>query len=293
MTIQWSVSQSWLAEACPLQWWLRYRFRAKPAQPEAPNRVAGRARHLALDVAYRQVLALPARRRSATMESTAPLALEALNKYWQRQDPEVPAHELLRAHEEITALLARLPMPTADRIIGPESPFSYLAPGSLVTVVGMIDLGLWTGDSSAHLRDWKSNGIPDTVHGNVQLAVYYFVIRSLHRFLTEVTVGLYSIRQNREVYDTLDPETATETMRQLVEQAVRVDEQARAADEPGADVLRIFPPQPGSYVCGACVFRSYCPAMTSTPPPVREGIDVAAEQARLAHRLDSATGIAS
>lgn len=289
-TLQWSVSQGWLAEACPFQWWLKHRFQAKPAQPEAPKRIAGRARHAALEAAFNDANSYAPDQRTGTMERTFDVAVNALTDYWLEQNPKVPPHELLRASEDIHAVLVSQPMPKAGTLIGPEHPFRLFIPYASLDLVGMIDVGFWTGEHSVRLVDWKSNTIPDTVHGNIQLAVYYYVMRSLIPHLTEVEVALYSIRQNREVADTLDPELVVHIVRTLIDQAVEVNRKANEAQRPGAEILRIFPPTPSAFACETCPFRSYCPAMSATSPPVRPGVNVAAERERLFRRLDPVTG---
>lgn len=290
MTIVWSVSQSHVWNECRLQWWMRYVAHAPAAQPDAPNRVSGRAKHMALETAYNAVKDLRWHERGRTMESTLTVALEVMERYWREQDPDVDSWDIDRAAEEIGAVLSRLPMPQSRAIIGPELKFSVPVEesGGAVTLNGVIDLGLWSDlERSVHLRDWKSNTIPDTVQGNPQLAVYDYVIRRIYPTVRTVSVGLYSIRKNRETYGALD-DPEHRVVRGVVNDAWEADAARYDAKQPGEEPLRIFAPTPSERACSGCPFRSYCPAVSpdATLPLREDPAVVAATREALMRRLD-------
>lgn len=284
--IRWSESQAW-AFGCPRRWWMRYVAQVPAAQPDAPERLAGRAKHVAMETAY--TIARDRRVPDATMEPTIDRAARALETYWLREDPDARGWDIQRAVEDVGTVLASLPMPARHAIIGPELKFEVQVPetGMLVTLIGVIDLGLWTGPDSIHVRDWKSGKVPEVVTGNRQLSVYDYVIRMLVPKVRAVTVGLYSLRYNAETEGELG-EDRDHTLMTMMDTAHEVAAKLEAAKQPGAEAGRIFPTNP-SPECLTCPFRSYCPITDSGVWPVRDGVDVDAERAKLSRRLNPVT----
>lgn len=277
MTIVWSVSQS-SAWQCPRQWWLNTIARAMPAQPEASNRVRGRALHAAIECAYRLAVMNPA---EGFMIQFLDDAVRLLWQSWgrhQRQD------DYNTAVGQLTELFLTLPVPAPGAVLGIErkAVLEHSDKFGTYKINCVMDLVFKTGPTSAHIRDWKSGRVDDDVHSNVQLAIYDLAARMLWPWLTTITVGLYSVRENRET----DPVELTAEDRETALSLMLYD-----ASDAYATVAEHgpFPPNPGER-CSTCVFRSYCPEFTGALLPLRPGLtshDVAGERVQLARRLES------
>lgn len=285
MTIVWSVSQS-SAWQCPRQWWYSTVARATPAQPEAGNRARGRAIHAAIECAYRLAVMNPA---AGFMIQYLDDAARLLWHTWgrhQRQD------EYNMVVSQLTELFMTLPVPAPGAVLGIEKKVTLEHGDEFGSykINCVMDLVLKTGPASAHIRDWKSGRIDDDVSRNVQLAVYDRAARTVWPWLTTVTVGLYSVRENRETLAVeLNPEDRAASFQDLLRDAddahARLDEVAHQG-RPGTDA---FPTRPGEG-CSSCVFRSYCPEFSGAVLPLRPGVtsqDAVRERAELAHRLES------
>lgn len=285
MTIVWSVSQS-SAWQCPRQWWLSNIARAMPAQPEAPNRARGRALHAAIECAYRLAIMNPVR---GFMIRFLDDAVRVLWNTWgmhQRQD------DYNTAVGQLTELFLTLPVPAPGAVLGVEKKavVEFADKFGEYKINCVMDLVLKTGPTSAHIRDWKSGRISDDLSANVQLALYDLAARTTWPWLDTVTVGLYSVRENRET----EPVELTAEDRAVALSSLLYDAsdahatlaEARSGIVSGAEG---FPPAPGER-CSSCIFRSYCPQFSGALLPLRSGVttgDVARERGRLAHRLES------
>jgi CRISPR/Cas system-associated exonuclease Cas4 (RecB family) len=291
----WSVSQSHILAECPRQWWFRYVAAARPAQPRAVKQIIGSAIHAGLEAAYRAVQAgkaIPVSRggfrhaRGAPLAATAGLAaLAAFSAYWDANGAGVREYEREDAERLLLELLEALITPHAGEILGVEEKFTLRTmPQDEVPptrVVGVMDLVLNTTnemDKSIHIRDWKLGPVPTDpaeLENNVQLCTYVAAATYRWPWAKRIAVGLYSIRERREIVTALHPDSVEHAARQLSYDA----ETARLREE-----RKWVEPTPGEH-CGGCRFRSYCPAMNKTKPPVVSGVDVAAERARLAQLL--------
>lgn len=283
--IVWSVSQS-AAWQCPRQWWLRHVAQAMPAQPDAPNRARGRAMHAAIERAYITAIGDPS--RGGYMIKYIAAAAAVLWETWGYQQR---ADEYNTAVSQLSDLFLTLPVPAPHAILGIERQVSLTHTDEFGSykINCVMDLVLRTGATSAHIRDWKSGRIEDDLSRNVQLAIYDLAARTAWPWLTTITVGLYSIRENRETPPVeLDPRDRLVSLEQLLRDAsdahATLDE-VRRGERSGAEA---FPPVPGDR-CASCVFRSYCPQFENAVLPLRAGVsaqDVAAQQRKLAHRLE-------
>lgn len=285
MTTVWSVSQS-SAWQCPRQWWLSTVARAVPAQPEAPNRARGRALHAAIECAYRRAVMNPA---DGFMIQFLGDAVRLLWQTWgrhQRQD------DYNTAVSQLTEVFMTLPVPAPGAVLGIEkkATLEHADKFGAYKINCVMDLVLKTGPTSAHIRDWKSGRIDGNTHGNVQLAIYDLAARTLWPWLTSITVGLYSVRENRETepieLTAEDRETALSGLLYDASDAYATLAEAKGGIVPGSEA---FLPRPGER-CSSCVFRSYCPAFTGALLPLRADLtaqDVAQERARLARHLES------
>lgn len=283
--IVWSVSQS-SAYQCPRQWWLNSVASTKPAQPEAPNRARGRAIHAAIEHAYQL-----ATRQNFTPGFMIKFIEPALTVLWDLWGRHRRQDDYNNTASQITTLFLTLPIPAPHAVLGIEEKATLEVSDEFGSyrVNCVLDLVLQTGPTSAHIRDWKSGRIDDDVSRNVQLAVYDLAARTLWPWLTKVTVGLYSVAQNRE---TEPVELEIEDRHASVEDLLYDASDAHAAlSEVRQGILTVmdaFPTRPGER-CSSCVFRSYCPEWSGALLPLRPGFttqDVARERARLAHRFD-------
>lgn len=284
MTIVWSVSQS-SAWQCPRQWWFNSVAHAPPAQPEAGNRARGRAIHAAIECAYRH---------ATTQAVTGYMIVfiePALAVLWQQWGKSQRQDEYNIAASQLTELFMKLPVPAPQSVLGIEKKVTLEHRDEFGTykINCVMDLVLQTGATSAHIRDWKSGRIDGDVTDNVQLAVYDLAARTTWPWLTTVTVGLYSVRENRETpLIELDPQDRAACLNRLLGDADNAHSalsDARDGIVPGTEA---FPTRPGER-CSSCVFRSYCPEFTGALLPLRPGVttqDAARERVKLAHRLE-------
>lgn len=289
----WSVSQTHAMAECPRAWWFRYVAAATPAQPRSVKQLIGSAIHAGLEAAYLAAKADVAwagsvMRAGRTMGSTHGLAaLAAFSAYWDANGAGVRDYEREDAERLLLELLDMLITPRSWEVLGVEEKFSLrLFPQepdvSPVTVHGVMDLVFNTsvGDTkSIHIRDWKLGPVPTgetELQRNAQLCAYAGA--AVHRWpwVTRITVGLYSIRERREISTVLHPDSIERAARQLAHDA----ETGRLRAE-----QKWVEPTTGDH-CGGCRFRSYCPKMNRAKPPVMDGVDVAAERARLNNILN-------
>ena len=292
----WSVSQSHIMAECPRQWWFRYVAAATPAQPRAVKQIVGSAIHAGLEAAYQAVRTgkgIPVSRggfrraQDATLATTAGLvALAAFSAYWDTHGAGVREYEREDAERMLLELLEVLITPFAWEILGVEEKFTLRTQPQSddvppVRVTGVMDLVLNTStaaEKSIHIRDWKLGSVPEDpaeLENNVQLCTYAAAAVYRWPWVKRVTVGLYSVRERREIITELHPDSIEHAAHQLSFDA----ETARLRVE-----RNWVEPTAGEH-CGGCRFRSYCPAMNRMKPPVVDGVDVKAERARLAQLL--------
>lgn len=281
-TRPWSVSESHAMAECPRAWWFRYVAKAVPAQPRSVKQIIGSAIHAGLEAAYvaaqTDISPVGSVPRAGLPLSTAHglAALTAFSAYWDANGADVRDYEREDAERLLLELLDILITPHVREILGVEERFSFpISPQ--VTMYGVMDLVLNTStatDKSIHIRDWKLGPVPTDekeLQRNMQLCTYAGAAMRRWPWVERVTVGLFSIREHREIRTVLHPDSIEQAARELAHDA----ETARLRAE-----RKWVEPITGEH-CGGCRFRSYCPKMNRTRPPVMDGVDVAAERARL------------
>jgi len=277
----WSVSQSHALAECPRAWWFRYVAAATPAQPRAVKQLIGSAIHAGLEAAYRAAKANTSWTGRTMADTYGLAALAAFNTYWDANGTGVREYEREDAERLLLELLDVLTVPRAWEILGVEERFSLrLFPQDDMppaTVHGVMDLVFNTtvaDKRSIHIRDWKLGSVPTSeteLQRNTQLCTYAAAAVHHWPWVTRVTVGLYSIRERREISTELHPDSIEHAAKELAHDA----ETARLRVE-----RKWVEPTTGDH-CGGCRFRSYCPKMNRTKPPVMDGVDVVTERARL------------
>lgn len=282
----WSVSQSHAMAECPRAWWLRYVANATPAQPRPVKQLIGSAIHAGLEAAYQATKnnepSVAANRGKPALSQTAGLqALTAFNEYWTANGAGVREYERDDAERLLVELLDNLIAPLPVSVLAVEQKFTVrMFPQDdvpPVTVHGVMDVVFDTSPrlrNSIHIRDWKLGSVPTDrkeLERNVQLCTYAGAATYLWPWVERITVGLFSIREQREIRTELHPDSIEQAARELAHDA----ETARLRAE-----RKWVEPITGEH-CGGCRFRSYCPKMNRTRPPVMDGVDVAAERARL------------
>lgn len=288
----WSVSQTHAMAECPRAWWLRYVAKAQPAQPRPVKQLIGSAIHAGLEAAYRAAQAdIPPTgsvpRAGLPLSTTHGLAaLAAFSAYWDANGAGVREYEREDAERLLLELLDVLITPHVREILGVEEKFNLrLFPQepnlSPVTVHGVMDLVLNTSrpdEKSILIRDWKLGPVPTDereLQRNTQLCTYAGAAMHLWPWVRKITVALYSIRERREIRTELHPDSIEHAAKELAHDAKTAHIRAET---------KWVEPITGEH-CGGCRFRSYCPKMNRTRPPVMDGVDVAAERARLAQLL--------
>lgn len=281
--IRWSVSQS-AAWRCPRQWWFRHVANAVPAQPDAARRGRGRAVHAALERAY---FLADQYRPDGFMHQFTPQALEVLYNTWGKDQP---LHEFQQAASEVADVLLRLPVPRNVLGVEYKIALTHTDDYGSYEIVCVLDLALRTGPASAHIRDWKSGNIDGDLSTNSQLAVYDLAARTRWPWLTDISVGLYSVRHNRENSTTLTPQERDAAFEGLLRDASDAYARVQEVRTGAVSADEAFPPRPEPDRCSGCAFRSYCPLFASAILPLRRGLslqDVATERNRLTLRLES------
>lgn len=264
----WSPSAIILARSCRLAWWLRY---ADPDRPprrapvgETP-RVLGIIAHAGFAAAYRAASADPDYTAGTLMGRYGDTALDAVADAWTAAN--LPRHSAARVRvlTEVEAALEALPRPHPLAVLSVEEPLAMTGPsGTPFTTVP--DLVLRTGPHSAHVRDWKrtaasSLGKPAALLDDDQLAPYVVAVVQRWPWVQRVSVGLFSVTSNREVFlEDFPVDTALERVRG---QEVTAYEVEHALDSGGA-----FPATPDGSNCTRCTGHARCPVWT--PPDTQK-----------------------
>jgi RecB family exonuclease len=284
----WSVSQSHAMNECPRAWWFRYVAKAAPAQPRPVKQVVGSAIHAGLEAAYLAAKANAAWAGSRRMVDTyAMAALTAFSAYWDANGARIREYERHDAERLLLELLDVLVTPRPWEILGVEEQFTLRTFPQTntppATVTGVMDLVFNTSYAdvkSIHIRDWKLGTVPTDpkeLENNQQLCTYAAAATHRWPWVQQITVGLYSIRERREVITELHSDSINHAVNQLSYDAETG--RLRAA-------RRWVEPLPGEH-CGGCRFRSYCPTMVKNRPPLVPGVDLVAERAMIAEKLTS------
>lgn len=282
-TMSWSAARSASWRTCPRQFLFRDVLRAEPAQHENGRRPRGRVMHAGMEAAFR-TLATGKHRHALTMAWYISEAHEAMRAHPDAEALSVA--DLAECLQIVSNVLATLDVPYAGSVLGIEYPFSFVHKG--IPVNGTIDLAMRTGPTSLRITDWKSGRIAtrtEQLEGNTALMIYSIAAARAWRWAKEIEVGLHSMRYGQANYLTV-----TREMQELTLVRLARDYHAAEAARNHLDPLTlndVFPTKPGEH-CSACVFRSYCPLFAKSSPPVRPGVDVDAERARLEAQISLA-----
>lgn len=272
----WSVSQSHTLEQCPRQWWFQYEARAQPAQPRGVPQLIGSAIHAGMEAAY-NALQRGDERPGVTLSVSVGLeALAAFSQYWEANAAHVREYEREDAERLLLELLDTVPTPAHGNVLAVEQRFTLTTP---TIVSGVMDLVLRAGMTWIHIRDWKLGSVPtkpEELEHNIQLATYVRAAQQAWPWATRITVGLFSIRERREVIHELHPESVAHAAARLAADAEEASTRVRSG---------WVEPTTGDH-CNGCRFRSYCPKMDRIKNhPVLNGVNVAAKRAALARKL--------
>lgn len=271
MTDIWSPSRVLSYRSCPRQEFLRYRRGPQaPVAPELPvsaavdepqgvnKLVLGTVGHAGLEAAYRTAAEMPEHYPGSRMSIFAEVAMDAINAAWDRlrlPTVGVEGFELMSAVEaEVFDVLARLPVPPPANIVGIEHELLVPTPSGRMER-GTLDLALRTGPASLHIRDWKRrrlSALPKSTElaRHDALGFYAFAARRYWPWARRVTVGLYSILDNREVSTDCPMPVATEVV-------IGHDVLAEKAEGD-----RERKPTPDGESCTHCSVRDDCPLWT-------------------------------
>ena len=206
---------------------------------------AGTLAHVGMEAAYLAARDLSLRTVGMRMERFEHIALSAMDAARGELDEEGVEF----ARECVVLTLRALPAPLPSAVLGVESRTRLDLPSGRL-MQGIIDLALSTGHHVVHVRDWKLTRyrrLPKSrdLLDDGKMAFYAY---SLYRSGAEsVTVGLYSLSDQREVIAEM-PEAA------VVNRMRRYDGVINAAE---AD--REFRPTPRDNNCSSCPVRSSCP----------------------------------
>jgi hypothetical protein len=272
----WSVSQSHALEQCPRAWWFQYEARAQPAQPRGVPQLIGSAIHAGMEAAYNALQRGDERPGRTLSVSVGLEALAAFSAYWDTNAAHVRDYEREDAERLLLELLDAIPTPAHGNVLAVEQRFTLTAP---TLVSGVMDLVLRAGMTWIHIRDWKLGSVPtrpEELEHNIQLATYVRAAQQAWPWATRITVGLFSIRERREVIHELHPESVAHAAARLAADAEEASTRVRSG---------WVEPTTGDH-CNGCRFRSYCPKMNRIKNlPVMDGVDVVAERAALARKL--------
>lgn len=281
--MSWSPARSTSWRTCPRQFLFRDVLNAAPAQHENARRPRGRVMHAGMEAAFRALVSGKYR--------------HALSMAWYIAE----AHEAMRNHSDAQALswvdfadclqtvsnaLAMLDVPNAGDVLGIEYPFSFVHKG--IPVNGTIDFAQRTGPKSLRITDWKAGRIisrAEQLEGNTALMIYSIAAARAWHWAEKIEVGLHSMRYGEAHYLTVTREMQELALSRLVHDYHEAETARVRLGRHSTD--NEFPAKSGEH-CSACVFRSYCPLFARSNPPVRPGVDVEAERARLEARISLA-----
>lgn len=274
--MNWSPTRAESWRACRFRYWLRYEQHVQPSQVVDPQRMHGRLVHAGLAGAYQRAAIADGWTIGAWMIEFAEDARAAIMGYTDR-DP-ITERQRETALAETERVLRQLPIPAPGAILGVETPFEMTIDG--VTIDGVIDLMLRTGQTTIHDRDWKTGTIPETITLHPQMGTYSAATARLFPWARTVTVGLFSTRHLQETLGEFSAETIRYVLDGLLRKHHEAVEMARLVRQRRVSILVAYPPR-SSAACSRCDCRSYCPLFTRVPLPVRDETVVASEKKRI------------
>lgn len=259
MTITWSPTKVLRYRTCPRQWALveaqprgrRSEFDLDLALPLKLGIIEHSAMQAAYEVARDGLRPYRPGEFMAVYSDAALDALDtALDGFGLAEAPEAAQLE-----EEVLAVLDRLPRPHPSAVLGVERQLDDVIDG--VPFINVLDLILRTGATSLHLRDWKRRNIKDLpktleLLDDPQMCSYRSAVARHFPWATRVTVGLYSLISNREVWAELPLTRAMGTMA------------GEVATTRKAESDTLCRPTPNGSNCQRCPVKPQCPVWTES-----------------------------
>lgn len=198
-----------VARSCRRQWGLRYgaitadlprRHGKTDALKSLPQRL-GILAHAGMEAAYLAAQHAPlalAGARMSTFESNAMLSMNGV-----ALELDLDEQDLFEAQDDVLRTLRTLPAPLPGAVRGIEQDMQALLPSGR-EMRGRADLILATGRRTVHIRDWKRKRTkalprPDDLLSDDALGFYAYAQYRQDPDI-QVTVGLYSLRDQDEVF---------------------------------------------------------------------------------------------
>jgi len=266
----WSPSMVAKYTSCPRMWALQYgiltpfmasaRQHGKTSehqrrQPSLASRLGTLAHH-GMQAPYEVAASAPLRVIGATMDRYIPVAFEAIDA--RAVELDIDEMNVALVKDDVLHTLRILPVPLPKAILGVEQRVQVNLPGG-TPMRGDIDLALWVGRKAVHIRDWKRIAVnrlpsPDELLSDGKMAFYAYS-QYITGVADGVSVGLYSLRDQREVYREMSYGTA----KAVVERQEAI---IRTAETDG--VLR---PTPRGGNCQRCPVIAACPLWANGKRP--------------------------
>lgn len=255
----WSPSMVECYISCPRAWGLIYgaliplsapsfQMDGNSASSPEPHLRKGTLAHIGMQVAYERAREGRIRLVGATMAQYEQDALRAI-------DDHVPEFDLDEiglgdVKDDVIRTLRALPAPLPHAVFGVERHAKVALPSGR-TMQGVIDLALVVGSGALHVRDWKHTRYtrlpkPDALLDDGKMGFYAYALYQSAEVYA-VSVGLYSLRDQREVFREMPYPAAARLMRRYDEVIDR------------AELDSVLPPTPRGGNCQPCPVRKLCP----------------------------------
>lgn len=266
----WSPSMVARYISCPRSWALQYgiltpfvvaarqhgKTSAYQRQRPSLSRRMGTLGHHGMQAAYEAAQSAPLRVIGATMDRYIPSAFAAIDAHAEELDIDEMNVALVK--DDVLRTLRILPVPLPKAVLGVERRVQVDLPGG-TPMRGDIDLALRVGQGAVHIRDWKRtpvNRLPTSeellTDGKMGFYAYSQYVTGAAR---SVSVGLYSLRDQREVYREMPYSTARAVVNKL-EAVIRT-----------AEIDGVLRPTPRGGNCTGCPVLAACPLWANGKKP--------------------------
>lgn len=235
------------------------RYNQKPGNSVAESDLSlptsfkmGMVAHSALQAAYTAASLCQDHHRVDLMGRFIGEAIAAARGAADLPETLISEADVTRVESEVIDVLNRLPAPHPQAVLAIEEEVKGVTPAG-TPLTTRIDLVLQTGPTSIHIRDWKRIALAqlgtalNLAHDD-QLGAYRYVAPQRWPWAKRVTVGFYSITDNREITAEITADGALEVLRGYDSIIEKMETTTK------------FPAQPSSSLCWRCPVRSSCPA---------------------------------
>lgn len=263
----WSPSMVARYTSCPRAWALKYgiltpfasarqggKASAAPL-PSLPKRL-GTLGHYGMQAAYEVAASAPLRVIGATMDRYVAVAFERIDA--MAIELSIDEMNVALVKDDVLSTLRVLPVPLPAAVLGVERKVKVTLPGG-TPMQGVVDLALRVGRGAVHVRDWKRTPLAKLPSANELLRDGKMGFYAYSQYATgeadRVSVGLYSLRDQREVYRDMPFNVA----KAVVERQEAI---IRTAETDG--VLR---PTPRGGNCQDCLVLRSCPLWANGKRP--------------------------